>query len=204
MCPPRADHRDHWDRNAARYDRATAFAERRWLAAARRWVCARAHGDVLELAVGTGANLPHYPAGVRLTGIDLSPAMIDVARAKAHATSVDLRVGDAADPPFGPASFDCVVCTFALCCVPDVDACLAAAARVLRPGGDLLLADHVASTRAWLRMIQRMAERFTVRRVGEHLTRRPADQLPCLGFEVVSHRRTDLGVIECLHARMTR
>jgi ubiquinone/menaquinone biosynthesis C-methylase UbiE len=48
------------------------------------WVCSRARGDVLEVAVGTGLNLPHYPSDVRLTGIDLSPQMLEVVRQRAH------------------------------------------------------------------------------------------------------------------------
>ena len=66
----------YWDKQAGRYDRAMDFWDRHLFGDSRPWVCGRAAGDVLEVAVGTGRNLPHYPDGVRLTGVDWSPAML--------------------------------------------------------------------------------------------------------------------------------
>ncbi|MQA27797.1 MAG: SAM-dependent methyltransferase, partial [Micromonosporaceae bacterium] len=65
-----------WDTFAPRYDRTMRFFERVLLSGGREWVCSRAHGDVLEVGVGTGLNFPLYPSGVRLTGVDLSPEML--------------------------------------------------------------------------------------------------------------------------------
>jgi ubiquinone/menaquinone biosynthesis C-methylase UbiE len=61
------------------------------------WVCSQASGEVLEVAIGTGRNLPFYPKGVRLTGINFSPTMLDIARRRAAdlGREVDLREGDA-------------------------------------------------------------------------------------------------------------
>ncbi len=86
----------------------------------RSWVCGQARGDTLEVAVGTGLNLPFYPAGVELTGIDFSPAMLGVAQTRARqlGRTVDLRQADAHALPFPDALFDTVVCTFALCAIP--------------------------------------------------------------------------------------
>ena len=61
-----------YEKHAPRYDRAMGFFERLLFKDARHWVCSKAHGRTLELAVGTGLNLPHYPADVELTGIELS------------------------------------------------------------------------------------------------------------------------------------
>ena len=72
-----------WERLAPDYDRWTAPLERRFLAVSRPWVCARASGDVLEVGIGTGANLPYYRAGVRITGLEPSPVMLDAARRRA-------------------------------------------------------------------------------------------------------------------------
>jgi hypothetical protein len=69
-----------WDKYAPRYDRDMGFFERLQFGGGREWVCGQANGDVLEVAVGTGRNLAHYPDGVQLTGIDASPAMLEVAR----------------------------------------------------------------------------------------------------------------------------
>src|SRR5438552_13869403 len=96
---------------AARYDTAMAVAEMLLFGGGRRWACERARGDTLEIGVGTGRNLPFYPPGVRLTGIDLSPAMLALARRRAHelGLEVELRVGDAQALEFASARFDTVV-----------------------------------------------------------------------------------------------
>jgi ubiquinone/menaquinone biosynthesis C-methylase UbiE len=92
------------------------IAERVLFGGAREWVCRRAGGDVLESAAGTGLNLPYYPADVHLTGIDLSPAVLDIARRRAASLGreVDLRVGDAERLEFADECFDTVVCTYSL------------------------------------------------------------------------------------------
>jgi SAM-dependent methyltransferase len=139
--------RRHWDRQSVGYDDKMDRAERLF-GDTRAWVCRQATGEVLEVAVGTGLNLGLYPGQVTLTGMDLSPAMLDVARRRATGLGrdVDLRVGDAQRLEFVDASFDTVVCTFGLCAVPDDGGAVGEMVRVLRPGGLLLLADHVVST----------------------------------------------------------
>src|SRR5215208_4547703 len=89
--------RQLYEKEAPRYDRQMGFFERLLFKDARRWVCSKAEGEVLEIAVGTGLNLPHYSGGVRLTGIDLSPAMLELAhrRAAELGREVDFREGDA-------------------------------------------------------------------------------------------------------------
>jgi SAM-dependent methyltransferase len=74
-----------WDKQAGRYDRQMDFWDRHLFGDSRPWVCGRAAGDVLEVAVGTGRNLPFYPDDVRLTGVDWSPAMLGIARERAAA-----------------------------------------------------------------------------------------------------------------------
>jgi ubiquinone/menaquinone biosynthesis C-methylase UbiE len=194
---------DYWDRRAPTYDARTRAAERRLLADSRRWVCDRARGDTLEIAVGTGANLPYYPAGVDLTAVDASGEMLRLAerRASAAGRAVALRRADAAALPFPGSSFDTVVCTFAMCCVPDERVALAEAVRVLRPGGDLLLADHVVATFWPLRAVQHVANLFSVPLQGEHYTRRPLAALGALDVTVVDTERLAMGAIERVHAR---
>src|SRR4051812_10653321 len=129
--------REIFDRDAPRHDRTMGFFERLLFRDARSWVCSQAEGRTLELAVGTGLNLPYYPSGVKLTGIELSPAMLEraQARAKELGRDADLLLGDATALDFADASFDTVVCTFGLCTIPDDAAAVAEARRVLRPGG---------------------------------------------------------------------
>jgi ubiquinone/menaquinone biosynthesis C-methylase UbiE len=179
------------------------FAERRLLDGGRPWVCSRATGEVLDVGIGTGANLPCYPPGLRITGIDLSPAMLAVARQRAQELGVDarLREGDAQALPFDDASFDTVVCTLVLCAVPDDDAAIAEMHRVLRPGGNLLLLDHVASSWWPILALQKAVELVTIRTSNEHFTRRPLTRLPEAGFEIVETQRQRAGAVERVWAR---
>jgi Methyltransferase domain len=83
-----------YEREAHKYDREMQVFERLLFGDGRQWVCSQAEGEVLEIAVGTGRNLPYYGEGVRLTGIELSPAMLEIARTRAHelGRDADFRV----------------------------------------------------------------------------------------------------------------
>ncbi|WP_235879095.1 class I SAM-dependent methyltransferase [Saccharopolyspora karakumensis] len=192
----------HWDKSAPSYDGVMARFDRYLAGDSRQWVCSRVRGEVLEVAIGTGLNLPLYPAGTPLTGIEWSPAMLRLARQRRDALGLDveLREGDARSLQFPDGAFDTVVCTFSLCAIPDHEQAIAEMHRVLRPGGRLLLADHVVST-AWpVRLIQRAAEVVTVPTGGEHFRRRPSRHLRAAGFEVQESERFKLGIIERLVA----
>lgn len=195
--------REAWARGAGDYDARTAWLERRYLGATRPWVAGRAAGAVLEVGIGTGANVPHYPDGVTLTGVDPSDAMLAVARTKADALGrqLTLRPAEAQALPFRSGAFDAVVCTFVLCGVPDVRAALTEMLRVLVPGGRLLLADHVASSAAPVRWAQRALEVVTAPSHGEYWTRRPLLDLHALDVPVVASERRHVGVIELVDAR---
>lgn len=195
--------RRFWERHASDYDRRIAGLERRFLAASRPWVCARASGRVLEVGIGTGLNLPHYGDGVRLTGLERAPGMLDAARGRAQELGLEVTLvdGDAMELPFGDNTFDAVVCAFVLCCVPDERRGIAEMLRVLRPGGDLLLADHVAASNPIVRLGERALESVTIPAQGEHFTRRPLAVLREWGIPIVASRRRHFGVLEDVHAR---
>jgi ubiquinone/menaquinone biosynthesis C-methylase UbiE len=195
--------RRYWDRHARNYDQQMAFWERRLFGDGREWVCGQASGEVLEVAIGTGRNLPYFPQGIRLTGIDFSPAMLQLARRQADrlGRTVDLRLGDAQALELPDASFDTVVCTFSLCAIPDERQAVAEMRRVLRPGGRLLLLDHVAGTSRWVRAIQWLLERVTRPLNEEHLLRRPLLQARAEGFQIERAERFKLGIVERLAAR---
>lgn len=84
-----------YEKQARRYDKQIGFWERRLLEGGRQWVCSRAAGDVLEIGIGTGRNLPLFAQDVRLVGIELSPSMLAIARERANRLrlTADLRVG---------------------------------------------------------------------------------------------------------------
>lgn len=194
--------RRYWDRTATRYDERVARVEERYLVPSRRWVCERAVGEVLEVAVGSGLNLPHYPPEVKLIGVDLSEGMLQLARRRAATArcEVELLRTDGSRLPFGDESFDAVVCTFSLCGFPDPRAGVEEMVRVLRPGGSLLLADHVGSTNPFIRLGQWALQAITIPTEGEHWTRRPKRHVKALGLPIVETDRLHHGIIERLHA----
>lgn len=192
----------NWDKHARTYDREMRFWDRFLFGNSRSWACSRATGEVLEVAIGTGLNLAFYPEDVTLTGIDLSEEMLSIARRRAAdlERAVDLEQANAHALPFDAATFDTVVCTFGLCAIPDLDAAIAEMARVLRPGGRLILVDHVASSSRVARGVQRMLELATIPLGGEHFLRRPINQVRAAGFAVDRVERFNLGLVERLVA----
>jgi ubiquinone/menaquinone biosynthesis C-methylase UbiE len=195
--------RRSWDKHAGYYDREMGFFDRHVFGNTRDWVCSQAFGEVLEVAIGTGLNLPHYPPPVRLTGVDWSPAMLEIAarRAQDLGREADLRVGDAQALEFPDATFDTVVCTFSLCGIPDERQAIREMDRVLRPGGLLLLADHVEASRWYARAVQRLIELVTIPLGGEHFRRRPITHVRALGYVIERHQRFKLGIVERFAAR---
>ena len=195
--------RRYYDGTAPRYDRQMRFFERVLFGDGRSWVCSQAQGDVLEIAVGTGRNLRHYPDGVRLTGIELSPGMLELARREAAEVrpDADLRVGDAQALEFDNESFETVTCTLSLCTIPDDRRAVAEMWRVLRPGGRLLMLEHVRSPLLAVRAGQRVLEPLFLRLEHDHLTREPLDHVRAAGFAVERLERSKLGIVERVAAR---
>lgn len=200
---PAARQKRVWDKTAPGYDKQIALFEKIWFAGGREWLGRRAHGRVLEVAIGTGRNLPHYPSDTSITGIELSPAMLAIARQRAADLDrpVELHEGDAEQLPFDDASFDTVACALSLCTIPDPTAALAEMHRVLVPGGTLLLVDHIASSWPPIRAAQWLLERLTIRAAGEHFTRRQLPLVHAAGFQIVEAERLKAGSVERILAR---
>jgi ubiquinone/menaquinone biosynthesis C-methylase UbiE len=206
------DDRDHqnahrrkvWDNQADHYDKQIGWWERRVFGEDNRaWACGRAEGRVLEVAVGTGRNLAHYDDQVTVVGVDLSPEMLALAHEYAAelGRDADLREGDAAHLPFPDASFDTVVCALALCSIPDPQRAIAEMRRVLVPGGQLLLLDHVGSAWPPLYGAQWLVEQLTRRLAGEYQTRRQRPLVEAAGFALEESERLKGGTIERIRAR---
>jgi ubiquinone/menaquinone biosynthesis C-methylase UbiE len=191
------------DKEAPRYDRQISFFERILFGGGREWVCSQAEGKVLELAAGTARNLAYYPPGVEITAVELSPEMLAIGRERAGelGREADLRVGDVQALDFADESFDTVVCTLGLCTIPDPRRAISEARRVLRPGGKLILLEHVRSPLLPVRTIERMLEPLSVRFQADHLTREPLDYIEAEGFEVERLERSKWGIVERVLAR---
>ena len=191
-----------WEKGAPDYDKQIAFFEKIWFGGGRQWLGARAWGRVLEVAIGTGLNLLFYPTEATITGIDLSPAMLAIARQRAAdlGVHVDLHTGDAQALPFENEAFDTVVCALSLCTIPDPATAITEMRRVLVPGGGLLLLDHVGSTWPPIRAGQWLLEQVTIRAAGEHFTRRQLPLVRAAGFDIVEVQRLKAGTVERVFA----
>ncbi len=184
------------------YDRRSASSRSNGRDAGCEWLCAKADGETLEIGIGRGRTLSFYPRNIRLTGIELSSVAVNLAERRARELGLDvtLRQSDATALPFPDEHFDTVVFCYALCSIPDDRTAVAEAARVLRPGGRLLLIEHVRSPNRIVRTIERLIEPIEVRRMGDHLLREPLDHVLAEGLEVEELERSWLGVIERLVA----
>ncbi|NLH81959.1 MAG: methyltransferase domain-containing protein, partial [Phyllobacteriaceae bacterium] len=155
----------------------------------------RRQGRLLEVGVGTGITLPRYEKHLRVTGIDLSPDMLAVARRRVEAQKLDtveaLLEMDATRLAFEEASFDTVAVMYAITVVPHPDAVMAEVERVTRPGGEAIFVSHFASESGWRRAIEQALTPLT-KKLGwrpdfpiERILGRP-------GFELVERRRLGL------------
>jgi len=119
--------------------------------------------DVLELGVGTGLSLGYYPPGVQVIGIDLSAEMLEKAErrvARLGLGNVALRCMDASRMDLPDRAFDVVVCMYVVSVVPDLDRVMAEVRRVLRPGGSVVIVNHLAFGNPLLAAVERLLARF--------------------------------------------
>ncbi len=158
---------------------------------------------MLEIAIGTGLNLLYYPADVEITGIEISPAMLEIAhqRAQSLGRQVELVIGDAQVLPFPDQRFNTVVCTISLCSIPDELQAVTEVWRVLRPGGRFIALEHVRSPNIIIRGLERLLESYTVHTQADHLLREPVETVQKVGFSIEYLKRQKLGIVERLIAR---
>ncbi|HBG74720.1 MAG: hypothetical protein A2X25_11855 [Chloroflexi bacterium GWB2_49_20] len=178
------------------YDSMEALTERRFSDWRRRlWSLVKGN-YVLEVGIGTGKNMPFYPTGVFITGIDLTPGMLDHARTRLRRTDlqdwVTLQLGDAQALNFPDASFDMAVATFVFCSVPDPVLGLREMKRVVKPGGCILLLEHMRSPNPFLGFLMDMLNPLVVRMMGANINRRTVENIQKAGLEL--ERVEDLGM----------
>jgi ubiquinone/menaquinone biosynthesis C-methylase UbiE len=183
---------DTYQRIAPLYDLLDLPFEYGRYRAIRPLLFAGLSGRVLDVGVGTGRNMPFYPPGAEMVGIDLSPAML--ARAKRRRSKrgvkVELRPGDVTRLEFPDASFDAVVATFLFCVLPEAQQApaLAELRRVVKPGGDIRLLEYVRPTGAVRQVIARLWEPWMRFAYGAGFDRRTEEHVSEAGLEVVEAR----------------
>lgn len=159
-----------FDRQASRYGKNNEPANfKRW----RKKLLSHAEGDVLELAVGAGANFPYYPAGVKVTAADFSEVMLNKARQMASACNMSAEwiCTDIEKMEFEPNSFDTIVSTLSFCCYENPSEMFKKVQQWCRPGGKILLIEHGISTNIAISSIQRILNPLLYKMIGCHHTR---------------------------------
>lgn len=179
--------RRRYDRIACFYDvmeRGTGGRMPRW----RKGLWEGVRGEILEVGVGTGKNMPYYPPRARVTAIDFSPRMLERARRRALSlgVQVDLRLMDAQQLEFPDNRFDTVVATCVFCSVPDAVRGLREIHRVLGPDGQLLLLEHMRSGLPLLGSVMDILNPLAVGLTGANINRRTLDNVRAAGFRIVS------------------
>ena len=154
----------------------------------RRRVTSAAEGRVLEIGIGSGLNLPFYPAAVsEIVGLEPSPQLAAMARRAARDTAlhVSLIEGSAEAIPLDSGSIDTVVTSWTLCTIAGADQALKEMRRVLRPGGQLLFVEHGLAPEAEVRKWQnRLTPVWKVIGGGCHLNRPIRSLIENGGFRI--------------------
>ncbi|MFG6120875.1 class I SAM-dependent methyltransferase [Thalassobacillus sp. B23F22_16] len=153
----------------------------------RKELLEHASGKVLEVGVGTGANLKYYPDHVEVTGIDFSPMMLKKAREKADnlPPSFELVEMDAQQMDFADNTFDTVVSTCVFCSVPDPIQGLKEIRRVTKPKGKIIMLEHMRSDNEMIGKAMDVLNPIGLHIVGANINRKTMDNIKQAGLKVV-------------------
>ena len=197
--------RRRYDRIAALYDSTEWAVERlafsRWRS--RLWSQVPP-GRGLEVGVGTGKNMPYYPAGSQIAGVDLSPKMLEQARrhARKSGVKVDLAEMDVEHLDFPDDSFDWAVATFVFCSVPSPIRGLKELGRVVRPPGRVFLLEHVLIDRPLVRNLMDAVNPAIVRITGANINRKTEGNVRTSGLAIEQVRHlAPLGLVKLMVAK---
>jgi len=191
---------------------ASSFNRREWLTEFlvlrhyRKKLVSQTKGRVLEIGIGTGRNLPYYPRGCEIIGVDLSEKMLEKARGFALklGLSITLLTMDAENLAFKDGAFDSVLCTLSLCAVSNPIQALYEMKRVCKSGGKILLLEHVRSHNFFIGKIQDWLTPLIVRKIGCHLNRDTLGNVKKAGLHIdyLESHLTD--VIKIIHATSSK
>lgn len=180
--------RARYDRQATFYDRRQGLLEafqRPWRQ--RLWRLATGP-RVLEVGVGTGLNMPFWPGHLQIVATDFAPRMLERARQRAAklGLAADLRLADVQALEFPDGAFDTAVATCVFCSVPDPVLGLRELGRVVRPGGQILLLEHMRPESAIMGAMADVISPLFVRLTGANMNRRTLDNIRAAGLEIES------------------
>lgn len=195
-----------YNRLAPLYDVMEGFAEAFGYAKWRRLLWSKAEGvDILEVGVGTGKNFSYYPSGAEVTAVDFSEGMLERAKAKSDRNKVKVRLRqmDVQNLELEGDSFDTVVASFVFCSVPDPVRGLEEIRRVCRPGGRVILLEHVLSANRVLSWLMNVANPLVVQMMGANINRKTVDNVVRSGLTVEKVTNLRLGIFKLIEARKT-
>ena len=176
-----------YDRFSKIYDLFESPIEMRAFSKYRKKALSLAKGKVLGIGVGTGKNLPYYPEGVEVIGIDFSRGMLEKAekrKKELELENVKLLYMDAQNMEFDDNTFDTVVSTFVFCTVPDPIKGLKEAYRVLKPGGTAIFLEHMKSNSRLLNIPLYLMEPFIKTLLGTSMLRETQKNIEKAGFKI--------------------
>lgn len=189
-----------WDNAARTFDFMNRGIELRYGEKKRGWF-SRASGRILLVAVGTGLDLEYFTSGQKVVGIDISEKMLEKAREKGERCKADVKFVRADVQMLGLAgsSFDSVVTSCTFCSVPDPVKGLREIRRVMKPGGTLLMFEHVRSEIFWMGPMMDVLTRVS-RTFGPDLNRRTGDNIRRAGFRLTREMNVYLDIIKLFEA----
>jgi phosphatidylethanolamine/phosphatidyl-N-methylethanolamine N-methyltransferase len=168
----------------------------------RLWTTVEGH-HILEVGVGTGKNFDFYPRDTRITAIDFSDKMLLQAQAKRDRkkVSVELEAMDVESLYFADNSFDTVIASFVFCSVPAPVKGLKEVYRVCKPGGQVLLLEHVLSSKPMLARLMNLFNPLVVRLFGANINRKTVKNVQACGFASVRVDECSSDLIKLIEAR---
>lgn len=185
-----------YDRISSLFDVMNHMIQPSW----RKDLLNNLHGNILEVGVGTGANLPYYPENVNVTGIDFSPKMLAKAYEKVDQSKakIVLKEMDAQQMDFRDNTFDVVVSTCVFCSVPDPIKGLKEIRRVVKPDGKILMLEHMRSENAFIGKILDLINPLTVRIAGVNINRKMIENIEEAGLKIEKQNFLMLSIMKQL------
>jgi ubiquinone/menaquinone biosynthesis C-methylase UbiE len=192
---------EHHHTRSYQYNRALWLLERLSLRSLRQMLLEQAQGNILEVGIGTGVNLPLYNGARLITGIDLNVGRLAGTRIRESNCPFLPGCADAHHLPFAPRTFDTVISTLVFCCVAAPGQALAEIRRVLKPGGQFLLLEHVRGQGPVSRRLTDLLHPLWFALQGEcHLNRETAKTVSAAGFQITEIGTHGWGLLQTIHA----